>query len=111
MPIRIHNHNLDLRWLRKIKKGEKTIEGRLFRGRFKNINEGDVIIWNRTLGTIVKRVKVYKSFRQLLEQENIDRILPGVDDVEEGLNVYRKYYSEHDEENLGVVAFELIVAE
>ena len=43
----------------------------------------------------------------MLLSEGVNRVLPSISDVDEGVNVYYKYYSREDEERYGVVAIGL----
>jgi ASC-1-like (ASCH) protein len=94
-------------YLEAIAEGKKKIEGRLYDEKRQRIKPGDTIIFENRLMCIVKDIRVYSSFREMLESEGIENVLPGVKDVEEGLNVYRKFYSEERERKYGVVAIEV----
>ena len=52
----------------------------------------------------------YKTFKEYLETEGLDKCLPGMPSIEHGLSVYFKYYTKADEAEYGVVAikFELL---
>ena len=43
----------------------------------------------------------------MLEREGIERVLPGVHNIEEGVRIYRQFYTEEEEKNYGVVAIEI----
>ena len=86
------------------------IEGRLNRGLFKELKEGDEIVWKANDDTCrVKIVKIvpYNTIREMLEKEGIERVLPGFSDIANGINLYRKYYSEQDEEKFNVIAIKM----
>ncbi|KAM0069655.1 putative PUA-like superfamily protein [Helianthus debilis subsp. tardiflorus] len=74
-----------------LKDGHKTIEGRCA-GR---LNRYDI-----------KKVDVhlYASFSDMLAAEGLAKVLPGVDTIEEGIQIYRKFYSEEREKSNGVLA-------
>lgn len=43
----------------------------------------------------------------MLSKENLQKLLPDVDTIEEGLSVYRRFYNKEDENKLGAVAIEV----
>ncbi|AEC51880.1 hypothetical protein PNA2_0964 [Pyrococcus sp. NA2] len=91
-----------------IKSGKKKIEGRLYDEKRRQIKPGDIIIFEGgKLKVKVKAIRVYKSFKEMLEKEGIENVLPGVKDVEEGVKVYRQFYDEEREKKYGVVAIEI----
>tara|TARA_B100001173_G_C15996157_1_gene551185 strand:+ start:162 stop:428 length:267 start_codon:yes stop_codon:yes gene_type:complete len=66
---------------RNIMERRKTIEGRLYRGVFKNLKRGDNINFckgNETIKAKVININKYDSFRNMLINEEIDKILPDV---------------------------------
>jgi len=95
-----------------VKNGKKTIEGRLKKENYDLVKAGDqIIIWNEreteSLKVRVKRVCAYKSFEQMLENEELKKVLPEVKTINEGLAVYRKFYTEEQERKFGVLAIEV----
>ncbi len=111
----LHIMKLELKWYENIVNGKKIIEGRLYDEKRKKIGIGDCIIFkpvghmtrNTLLYTVVLGLRHYNSFREMLEKEGIERVLPGVYDLNEGVEVYREYYSVEDEKKYGVIAIEL----
>jgi len=108
----IYEKNLSEPWFSLIKLGIKKVEGRLNKGDFANMNIGDVILFiNNELGferkfTIeIKDIACYDSFHLYLEKETLERCLPGIDNIEDGLNVYYKYYKRSDELEYKIKAF------
>jgi ASC-1-like (ASCH) protein len=94
-------------YLRAIAEGKKKIEGRLYDEKRQKIKPGDTIIFENKLMCVVKDIRVYSSFREMLESEGIENVLPGVKDVEEGLKIYRKFYPKEKEKKYGVAAIEV----
>lgn len=94
-------------YLKLIKEGRKSIEGRLYDEKRRRIREGDVIIFERRLRVRVKALRIYSSFKEMLEKEGLQNVLPGAGSIEEGLKVYRQFYSEEEEKKYGVVAIEV----
>ena len=105
-------------WFTLISAGLKQVEGRLDKGDFARLDTGDVIVWEnddlgftRSCKTRVDGTAHYPTFRAYLQSEHLNRCLPaaGVKTLAQGVRVYRKYYTEHDEKSFGVVALRLSV--
>lgn len=106
----VREYTIKQPWFKYIKSGQKKIEGRLFKGSFKHIKSMDTIIWNHKEMKIrvkVTSVRHYNTFKELLEEEGIDKVLPNTTSVMDGVNIYRTYFSEADEKKYGVVAIEM----
>ena len=56
---------------------------------------------------IVTRITPYTSFKQMMETEGIDKVLPTINDIDSGVKLYRQYFTENDEKSNGVVAIEM----
>jgi len=98
-------------WFSLIKIGKKKVEGRLNKSDFNKMKRGDIIVFNnnelgfdRSFKVVVKYITKYQNFKDYLEAEHLYRCLPGIDTIDQGLNVYYKYYSKNDEESNGIVA-------
>lgn len=101
-------------WFSLIKIGKKTVEGRLNIDWAKEVKEGDTIVWSngdfkfeRAFRTVVKGKRIYESFETFLQKEGLENALPGIDTIDDGVKVYRKYYTEEMEKNIGVVAIDI----
>jgi ASC-1-like (ASCH) protein len=99
-------------WFSLIKLGNKPVEGRLNKGDFANMNVGDFILFiNNELGferkfkVQIKNISYYDNFKMYLENETLEKCLPGIDNIEDGLNVYYKYYKKSDELEYKIKAF------
>ncbi len=107
-----YSKNVSEPWFSLISLKLKTVEGRLNKGDFKEMQVGDTIEWTNTeLGTRsfktrVVRKTLYKSFKEYLDSEDINRCLPGID-AAHGPDIYYKYYTVEDEQKYGIVAIEL----
>ncbi|CAI9777052.1 unnamed protein product [Fraxinus pennsylvanica] len=84
--------------------GLKTIEGRCAFGHYKQIKSGDILLFNKCVMLQVQDIHQYASFREMLEAESLAKVLPGVENIEEGVQVYRNFYSEEKERLNGVIA-------
>ena len=105
--------NLSEPWFTLISLGLKTVEGRKNKGRFKEMQVGDIVQWSnndfkpRTVLTRITGKAEYKTFAEYLESEDLDKCLPGQPDLEHGLSVYFKYFTKEEEAEFGVVAIRL----
>jgi ASC-1-like (ASCH) protein len=116
IPEPNYTFNVSEPWFSLILLKLKSVEGRLNRGRFEQIKPGDIVKWtNKDFGfereviTQIQSKIHYKSFREYLESEGLDKCLPGFDDIEKGISVYYTYYNDKDEIKHGVVAIRLEV--
>jgi ASC-1-like (ASCH) protein len=97
-------------WFSLIASGAKTCEGRLWKGDFRTMGVGDVLEFyceDRVCRARIVGISVYDSFGGYLLGEGLDRCLPGIGSLKEGVAVYRQYYSERDESASGVVGIRL----
>lgn len=108
----IYEKNLSEPWFSLIHCGIKKVEGRLNKGDFANMNIGDFIVFkNNELGferkfkIKIKHISYYDNFEIYLEKETLDRCLPTVYNIEDGLKVYYNYYSKSDELEYKIKAF------
>ena len=108
----IYEKNLSEPWFSLIKLGIKDVEGRLNKGDFANMNIGDFILFtNNELGferkfkIVIKNISYYDNFQTYLENETLERCLTCIDNMEDGLNVYYKYYKKSDELEYKIKAF------
>ena len=101
-------------WFTLIREGLKTVEGRLNKGRFANIQTGDIVRWhvsgtNKSCFTKITNIVHYKTFETMLTTEKINLVLPGVPDITCGVKVYRQFYKKEKERQYGVLAIQLQV--
>ena len=101
-------------WYEAIKKGSKTIEGRLNKGKFATVTVGDVLIIGNSdnethdkVVAVVIGIYKYPSFVEYLSKEGLKRTLPGVNTIEQGVAVYRQFYTAELERTHGIVALEI----
>lgn len=105
--------NVSEPWFTLISLGLKSVEGRKNKGKFKEMKVGDTILWTNNdfsprnvLTKIVSKAE-YLTFKEYLENEGLNKCLPGITDINTGLSVYYKYYTKDDEKEFGVVAIRL----
>lgn len=87
--------------------GMKTVEGRLNRGKFAKMKKGQTIIINNVYKTKIAKIAKYKTFKEMLEKETLQAVLPGLYSLDNGVKIYREFYSNIDEWEFGVVAIHL----
>ena len=110
-----HNHRAEP-YFTFLKNGQKTIEGRVRRGKYQNVAAGDSIIVydleeTESISTRVKRVATYLSFRKMLETEDYKKLLPDATSIDHSVDMYRRFYTPEQEAEFGVVAIEVEVIE
>ena len=111
-PKTYHNHRIEP-YFTFVKEGQKTIEGRLQKSWYKDLVVGDhIVIHNQDDETdffevMVKDLRKYESIKEMLEKEELKKILPDIETIEEGLEVYRKFYTEEQEREFGALAIEV----
>jgi ASC-1-like (ASCH) protein len=101
-------------WFSLILLGLKTVEGRLNKGRFGDMKEGDIIEWynddfeHRSITTIITQICHYSSFESYLTKEKLKYCLPSISSIKDGVNVYYKYYTPENESKFGIAAIHLL---
>lgn len=102
-------------WFSHIRDGRKIVEGRLNKSWVKELQVNDYIEFTRVLSNgeddsvpqkislIVTKIKKYPSFTAVFDDAGLEKVLPGVETYEDGIAVYRKFYSEEKEKEFGVV--------
>lgn len=91
-------------FLASLAQGRKTVEGRCCDPKYQELTPGDWLLVNRLLLLQVHSIRRYPSFRDMLVAEGLQKVLPGTPSVEEGVAVYRRFYSEEREGERGVLA-------
>jgi len=99
-----HNHRAEP-YFTFLKKGQKTIEGRIKKGWYRFVKPGDhIIVYNEeetdSIETLVTDVRTYSSIREMLRHEQLKKLLPDVNTVEQGVKVFKKFYTNEQEKNL-----------
>lgn len=98
-----------------VKNGQKTIEGRLLKGKYAEISAGDhIFVQNdeetESFEVVVVSTRRYTSFSEMLNGECLSKVLPNAKSVAEGVSIYRQFYSVEKERQYGVVAIEVRMA-
>lgn len=111
-----YKKNLSEPWFSLIKLGLKKYEGRLNKGDFAKMKKNDVLEFSnndfgfiRTVRCKIKSVKIYDTFRLFLEDKTLQKCLPGIDTIDNGVKIYYKYYNKHDENTYKIISIRMKV--
>ena len=91
----------------------KTVEGRLNKGDFSKMNVGDTIIFfnndfdYREVKVTITKISHYNTFKSYLKTETLKKTLPGFTNLQKGLNVYYKYFTQEQEKKHKIVAIKM----
>jgi ASC-1-like (ASCH) protein len=104
-------------WFSLIENGQKTVEGRLFKGIFTEFRVNDTIRfinrWNgkeKSVTTKITKLTKYPNFGDLLFHEELYKVLPGIPNIKCGITLYDKIYKDFNEiKEYGTLAIELKV--
>jgi len=101
-------------WFSLIKNGEKTVEGRLNKGTFSQLKEGDNIEFfnnelNDSFVAKITKITQHNTFYDMIQENGLQNVLPGVENAEKGVMVYRQYYTEEMENQFKVLAIHIQV--
>jgi len=85
--------------------GEKTIEGRLNKGKFAQIKAGDILkVGPDGIQFRVLNKNIYSTFREMIEKEGLANIVPDKDNIDDATNIYYNFYTKDQEKEFGIVA-------
>lgn len=100
-------------WFSLVMLGKKKYEGRLNKGDFSMLNIGDVITFfnddfgiHREFSVQVTKIRKYESFLLFLTSK-LRKTLPSISTIEQGITVYRNYYTPKDEADYGIIAIKM----
>lgn len=98
-------------WRSFLLNGQKTIEGRLKKGKFAQLQVGDFLELDQSEAVFeVVRLTSYPSFQSFLMTERLEKVLPNVKDLAAGEAVYYQFFTPEQEREFGVLAIELRLA-
>lgn len=97
----------------------KIYETRVYDEKRRKMNIGDMWIFSHNteqnlpvIKTVITYIKIYKSFREAIEDTGVEKLLPQIKDVEEGIKIYESFDNGNykiDGEKYGVVRFTIQV--
>ena len=104
-------------WFALIENGQKEVEGRLFKGIFQEFRVNDTIrfinTWNgkeKSVTVKITKLTKYPNFGDLLFNEKLHRVLPGLPNIKCGILVFNKIYNNFNEiKEFGTLAIEMKV--
>lgn len=102
-----------------IKNGDKTIEGRLGKPKFLQIQEGDAVsiredFWyegkileslSNALEIRIIQVLYFETFKEMFAVIDFQAAIPTARDADEAAEKYKTFYTSEEEREYGVVAF------
>jgi len=100
-------------WYSLIKNGVKTVEGRINKPLYSDLVEDQIIkitnpeVKKEFIKCSILEIVHYSTFREMIIGEKLENVLPIVETIDEGVNIYREFYSEEDELKMGVVAIRI----
>jgi len=101
------------RWFRAVEQGLKQYEGRRWTLKIAHLKPGDTLVFrhldnqNRTVKRAVKGVHLFQTFEQALLCLPLDKVLPGVETIEEGIAIYCKFVTLETQKKDGVCMIQL----
>lgn len=94
-----------LRW-------EKTVEWRLNKGKFVSLRVWSLLQFDDAWELLeVEKVTFYEDFRSMFECEGLKSLVPWISSIEEGIAIYRQFYTLEQEKEFWVLAFQVRVVE
>jgi ASC-1-like (ASCH) protein len=122
MSSEIKSFNVSEPWFSLIQAGTKSVEGRLAKSWFAEIQPGEIIRWTneelknedekpmqRKVITKVSAIAYYPDFEKYLAAERLKNCLPGVRTIKDGVTVYHKFYPKEERQKYKVMAIRLEV--
>ncbi len=97
-------------WFQYIKDKKKKIEWRLNKGIFKSFIKGEKIKiknGNEYIIAIIKKIRKYNTFEEYLSKEGLRKTLPNINTINEGCDIYYKFYTKEQEKEYGILAIEI----
>lgn len=112
-----HEMKLAKKWFNYVKKGKKTIEGRVLDEKRKLLDVGDFIIFTnndnkkqtvKTEITLLEEIREPTSFEEAINKDNYKQLIPSAKNIGEAVEVYDKIgeYKEGAEEH-GIILIHL----
>ena len=98
-----------------IKCGIKTVEGRINNPKYQNLTLGmDILFFlentKETILCTITGLAKYLTFKDMLQAEKIENMLPGIQTIEEGIRLYESFGDYKKEvEIYGAVAIKIAV--
>lgn len=81
--------------------GTKTVEGQLNKGKFAAAQVGEHVLLNETVEFVITGKKQYATFKEMLEQEGVAKVIPDAKSLAEAVQVYYAFYMPEEEREFG----------
>lgn len=97
-------------WFTFIENGRKRVEGRKNLPKYQSWSPGDVIVFYleaREFNTVIKDMRHYKNLKDYLLTEGIDKVLPGINSLQDAMAVYLQWSTPKEIERDGFLAIEI----
>ncbi|WP_052545687.1 ASCH domain-containing protein [Candidatus Hepatobacter penaei] len=115
MQSRIHTLHLERAYVELIRNKQKTVEGRLNKEKYQTMRPGDILAFcvkkDRSDTTFCKvlGLRLYATFRTMLEAEGLRSCLPTAETLEEGVATYHRFadYQQREKRD-GVLAINMV---
>jgi len=102
--------NVQQPWFNYICARVKTVEGRLNRGSWKNLVEGETVIFSNEddkIESTIKRILLFEDFGKAYDYYG-DKLIPN-STREDVISIYNQFYSNQDIQTYGVICIELLL--
>lgn len=86
--------------------GIKTVEGRINKGKFATMKIGDILEIGGIKFNIIEK-SIYQNFREMIEKEGIENVIPDKNNIDDAVEVYYKFYTKEQEKKFKVVAIKI----
>lgn len=96
-------------WFSLLEKGIKSVEGRKGKDKYLSLKPGNIIQFQCTNSTrsfiaTVVRVDRFTSLADYLNEVTLEKALPGIQTLEEGIRIYSAWSTPEEIQKLGFVA-------
>jgi ASC-1-like (ASCH) protein len=101
---------LNKRWFDLVKNGDKKYEARILDKFLEKISVPTQVNFSYREQTVTKTIisrQIYSSFHDLLVSVSLEKILPGVDTIENGISFYQNIYRKKMIGDYRVICFEI----
>lgn len=110
--MRCHRISCQEPWFSMLRDQRKPVEGRKNSPAYQKIQVGDLInfFWRDSNFTArVVTINKYLTLKNYLEAETLERALPGINSIEEGLAIYKQWNSDEEIAKYGFLGIQIQV--
>ncbi len=100
--------NCDEPWFSLLQSGQKPVEGRKGKQKYKQLKHGDKLCFQCT-GTkksflaTVEKIDYFASINEYLEKVTLDKALPGITEYKKALEIYYQWNTIEEIQDLGFI--------